>query len=643
MELQAQGIKREIIAQIVGVPLTKVHRVLRDNKKTLSKEHRKAIATEARRKNTPTYPPGTTDRILDLQKEGVKRNEIARRLNVSIDKVASDIQKYSDYSLTRAQMSEIHKRYSEDSRISVTNLRRAGESIDAIARQTGLSRSTVNYFCQSAGITLTSEQRAKNRSILDRQALAIKLKELFEDPKVTMRDATEPLKVSLSTVKRLIKENNLYLTEERAYRRFALPVLVQADIVNSRLGQGNKVKEIAQKHGLKTHAVSKFLHEHGLQLTDEQLSSNYSRDSKFTWGDIRRACVSSGVTFEHPDLADEEPIEVGVYGFRCRCGQLFSPRLYDFLAGKTRSCGCLRSFPQTEVRAFVDSLGAFAAGDDRSAIAPYELDVYVPSKSIAVEYCGLFWHGERFKKLAARTNHLNKLEMCESKGIRLVTIFADEWLNNRTKVESYLKAIFGAPAIDVGARKCAITHKKLTDSPAIKAFLEDHHIQGSSGHVAYTLEQNGVILAALTVRKSSPERRGTPLEGFWELSRYCVRGGYRVSGGFQRLLSAFVKDYAPNTVVTFADRRWSQGGLYKRAGFTLDGIVPPSYWYTKFRNDCFRFHKSEFRKEKIEQKLGPILDGETEWEAMQRFGYDRVWDCGLQRWKLDLPKQNHQL
>ena len=113
--------------------------------------------------------------------------------------------------------------------------------------------------------------------------------------------------------------------------------------------------------------------------------------------------------------------------------------------------------------------------------------------------------------------------------------------------------------------------------------------------------------------------------------------GLSVPGGFQRLLSAFRSEKSPKTIVTFADRRWSQGKIYKTAGFKLDGVDPPTYWYTKYRNDRYRVQKSAYRRARIEKTLGPILEGETEEEAMYRFGFSRIYDCGRQRWILKIP------
>jgi hypothetical protein len=100
-----------------------------------------------------------------------------------------------------------------------------------------------------------------------------------------------------------------------------------------------------------------------------------------------------------------------------------------------------------------------------------------------------------------------------------------------------------------------------------------------------------------------------------------------VIGGASRLFSHFLRQYQPVAVVSYADRRWSDGGLYHRLGFRLDRVNPPSYSYVEnYRKRHFRFN---FRKDVLESILGDI-EG-TEWEIMRALGYDRIWDCGTYR------------
>jgi len=54
-----------------------------------------------------------------------------------------------------------------------------------------------------------------------------------------------------------------------------------------------------------------------------------------------------------------------------------------------------------------------------------ELDLYLPDHRIAIEYNGLLWHSEFFGN-KNKDYHLEKTDICLSKGIRLIQIFSDE-------------------------------------------------------------------------------------------------------------------------------------------------------------------------------------------------------------------------
>ena len=66
--------------------------------------------------------------------------------------------------------------------------------------------------------------------------------------------------------------------------------------------------------------------------------------------------------------------------------------------------------------------------NDRTAISPYELDVFIPSKKIAIEFDGLHWHDETTVK---QNYHLVKMLKCYERSIKLLTIFEDEWVGNK--------------------------------------------------------------------------------------------------------------------------------------------------------------------------------------------------------------------
>lgn len=68
----------------------------------------------------------------------------------------------------------------------------------------------------------------------------------------------------------------------------------------------------------------------------------------------------------------------------------------------------------------------FKSGD-RSAIKPYELDLYSEKYSLAIEVNGIYWHSDKFKD---RNYHLIKTLKCEKRGISLLQFWETELENN---------------------------------------------------------------------------------------------------------------------------------------------------------------------------------------------------------------------
>ena len=116
-------------------------------------------------------------------------------------------------------------------------------------------------------------------------------------------------------------------------------------------------------------------------------------------------------------------------------------------------------------------------------------------------------------------------------------------------------------------------------------------------------------------------------EGEFELLRYCTLGNFNVIGGAGKLLKYFEREYNPSKIVSYADRRWSQGNLYKQLGFQLSHISQTNYWYI-YNQTNIRLYRFNFRKNVLEKKLENFDKHLSEFENMKNNGYDRVYDCG---------------
>ena len=258
---------------------------------------------------------------------------------------------------------------------------------------------------------------------------------------------------------------------------------------------------------------------------------------------------------------------------------------------------------------------------DRSILNGKEIDIYIPSLRIGIEYNGLWWHSEELGK--NKNYHINKLEECNKQGIKLIQIFEDEWVNNREICISKLKHLCKIDTIPkIYARKCKI--KEITNKRDAYDFLCKNHIQGKTGFtVGIGGYFNGRMVAVMTFKKVK--------DGCWELNRFATDINYRCIGIGGKLFTYFIKNYNVENIKTFADRRWTidkDNNIYTKLGFKFNSFVRPSYWYYKQSDGCVRLHKFGFRKQLLHKRYNLPLSM-TENEMVKRLGYTKIWDCGL--------------
>lgn len=80
----------------------------------------------------------------------------------------------------------------------------------------------------------------------------------------------------------------------------------------------------------------------------------------------------------------------------------------------------------------------------RNIIPPYELDIFVPEKNIAIELNGVFWHSfDSIESKEQKQKHHNKYALCKEKNIRLIQFTDEEWHNKRQICESIIKNSIG--------------------------------------------------------------------------------------------------------------------------------------------------------------------------------------------------------
>lgn len=302
---------------------------------------------------------------------------------------------------------------------------------------------------------------------------------------------------------------------------------------------------------------------------------------------------------------------------------------YHLSGNGCQKCGYIISNGEEEIYAFISELlpNYKIIKKDRDVLLTHELDVYIPSKRVAIEFDGLHWHDERKRD---KNYHLWKTEECEKRGIHLIHIFEDEWMFKKEICKSRIRNILGITENKVYARKCQIAELSKKEA---KEFIERNHIQGYvGGKFNYGLMYKGKLISVMTFSTLRRNLGYKSKEGAYELLRFCNEENYMVIGGASKLLRHFIEQVNPKEIITYADRRWSNGNLYERLGFTLDHVSPPNYFYVEGR---IRKNRFCYRKDILVSKYGCNKE-ETEHEFCFRNGLYRIYDCGTKVYKMKI-------
>jgi hypothetical protein len=112
----------------------------------------------------------------------------------------------------------------------------------------------------------------------------------------------------------------------------------------------------------------------------------------------------------------------------------------------------------------------------------------------------------------------------------------------------------------------------------------------------------------------------------YELIRFSTELGYNIVGGASKLFSHFISDNHPSSIISYANRRFSQGNMYEKIGFKLVRLSEPGYFYANGKDFVSR---SKAQKHKLAKLLGNKYDENlSEYDNMRAAGYFRIWDCG---------------
>lgn len=332
-----------------------------------------------------------------------------------------------------------------------------------------------------------------------------------------------------------------------------------------------------------------------------------------------------------------KPIDSLRWECECECGNRQIVYYSNIIRGLSKSCGCddishKGSTEENEIRDYILELNPNLQLEyhNREILDGREIDIYIPEYNLGIEYNGSVYHatinglyGNKDKNY-----HKDKFILAKEKGVRLLTIFDVDWQGKQEKIKQLIKDLI-IPCKKIYGRDCEIHWVSKEDA---LEFFNTYHLQDANKSFMkfnYGLYYNNELLSVMSF---SNLRFGVPKLGYYELYRYCVKSGYTILGGAEKLFKHFIKSVDYENIICYSYNDYFDGSIYKRLGFNFDGYTTLSYyWYLGGKE----FPRGSCQPKKLKElypELYEKAEGSKEDYIMAKLGARKVYRCGNTKW-----------
>ena len=218
----------------------------------------------------------------------------------------------------------------------------------------------------------------------------------------------------------------------------------------------------------------------------------------------------------------------------------------------------------------------------------------------------------------SKNYHQEKTNAGKAAGFKVINIW--DWDNAEQIILSLTEKV------SIYARKCKI---KCISKKDAKIFLSQYHFQGSCNNqsIIYGLYYNDELIQIMSFGKPRYNKKYE-----YELLRLCTKFGYKVLGGAQKLFNNFIKEYNPNTIVSYCDDSKFTGNIYNKLGFSIKTKPMPSrHWYKQKGN--IHITDNLLRQKGYDKLFGTEYGkGTSNEELMLKNKFVEIYDAGQSTW-----------
>lgn len=380
-----------------------------------------------------------------------------------------------------------------------------------------------------------------------------------------------------------------------------------------------KIKIVCKKHGSFLQTPQKHMMGRGCPTCGRErtIEHNFSNTQDF----IKKTKLLHGDLFSY-EKVDYKGADIKIEIICKKHGSFFqSPHNHLKGSGCPR-CGVSASKFEIEIVNFIKT---FYSGEiitnSKDIIPPMELDIYVPSLNLAIEFNGGYWHNEKFKP---KDYHLLKYNLCIDKNIRLISIWEWEIVKDKEKIKNFIKNII------VEKKKFQARKLKIKEVSVLKQreFLESNHLQGyipcTLGLGLYTKDNE--LLQIMTLRIKDKKNK------IFEIGRLATKVGYSVIGGAERLFKHLISFVDYEEIISYNNMDKFTGEVYERLGLTFENITIPYGWV---RNNVYLPRYQTQKSKLIRQGYNK---NKSESEIMRDKGFSKIYLTGVSKFVLKKEK-----
>lgn len=186
--------------------------------------------------------------------------------------------------------------------------------------------------------------------------------------------------------------------------------------------------------------------------------------------------------------------------------------------------------------------------------------------------------------LTAYQNYIDEQQKARQNGLLFMILWEDYWMRSQDIVLSRIQAMVG----DTQKIPGRLTSIQRIDKHTTDQFLSKNHLLGDvSSKYRYGLflpvryfrvlndsfigqsfnTDQDLLVAVATFSNARIFKKDQSPYRSCELIRFASLKNTTIVGGIDKLLSAFVKDFQPDDLMTYIDLEWSDGNGFKRIGF----------------------------------------------------------------------------